>query len=297
MASYTNLNIPRIGDQMLQGFVKQLAVLAAFSTRYEPTPSGKNQGNTILVPLVGSLSATTYNGSYAISGGTMSVVTVTIDKHHVVHIGQNDLDAMNNSEAKLDNYFFQAGAALGQRVVEDVLTLVTTSNFASVTAVASTALDLPQLRAARLALNQANVRGLARFGLIDCVGYDALLGVTNFIQAYASADGGAAQREGSVGRKLGFDLYELNSMFTSANSVNAFLGQASAIAIAMRYVAPQKPEAYDMAQMFTDPASGATFGLRSIYDPLTALDYMAIECNWGKSVGLTQAARIIKRTD
>lgn len=296
MATYTNLNIPRIGDKMLEGFVKELAALSAFSTRYEPSPAGKHQGNSLLVPLIGSLSATTFNNNYAISGGTKSVVTVTIDKHRIVHIGQSDLDALNNSDARLDAFFFQAGAALGQSVVEDVLTLVTTANFTRVTSVASTALDLPQLRAARLALNQANAPKLARFGLIDAVGYDALLGVTNVLQAHMAGDS-KALREGSVGRLLNLDLWELNSSFTSTASVNAFIGQGSAIAVAMRYVAPQNPSAYDMAEVFTHPDSGATFGLRKIYDPLTGMDYMSIECNWGKSVGISNAARIIGRTD
>lgn len=296
MATYTNLNIPRIADKMLEGFVKTLAPLQAFSTRYEPSPAGRHLGNSILVPLVGTLSATTFGGDYAISGGTKTVVTVTIDKHKVVHIGQSDLDALNNSDARLDAFFFQAGAALGTAVVEDVLTLVTTANFSSVTSVSSTALDLPQLRAGRLALNQANAPKDPRFALIDCVGYDALLGITNFIQAYAAGDN-RALRAGAIGTVLGMDTWELNSVFTSAASINAFLGHASAIAVAMRYYAPQKPDAYDIAQAFSDPASGATFGIRSFYDEAKGMDYIAVECNWGKIAGLTNAARIIKRAD
>jgi len=297
MATYTNLNIPRLADKALEGFVKGLLSLSVFSTSYSPEAVDvRTKGNAVLVPLVGSLTATTFGGSYAICGGTKSVVTVTINRHKIVPIGQQDLDALNNSDSSLDSFSFQAGAALAQAVVEDVLTLVTTANFGSATSVASTALDVPQLRKARLLLNQANAPKSPRFALVDAVGMDALLAVTNFVQAQMFKDN-AVLTEGKVMRALGFDFNELNSSFVSANSVNAFLGHASAIAIAMRYVQPQRPDRYDNAQAYSDPTTGATFGLRDVYDPLTGTRYVALECNYGYSVGITNGARLIGRTD
>jgi hypothetical protein len=297
MATYTNLNIPKLANAALEGFVKELVALSVFSTSFSGEEVGtRTRGNVVLVPLVGALTATTFGGTYAVSGGTKSVVTVTINRHKVVHIGQSDLDALDNSDSALETFGFQQGAALAQAVVEDVLTLVTTANFASVTAVASTALDVPQLRAARLALNQANAPKKNRFALIDAVGYDALLSVTNFVQAHMFADN-QVLKEGRIMRAMGFDFHELNGSFVSAASVNAFVGHASAIAIAMRYLAPQKPSEYDNAGAYTDPKSGATIGLRDFYDPATGMRYIALEANFGKSAGITNGARIIKRTD
>lgn len=296
MATYTNLNLSRLANRALEAFVKDLVPLSLFSTNYSPEDAGRLKGNAVLVPLVGALTATTYNGSYAVCGGTKSVVTVTINRHKIVPVGQHDIDALNNSESGLDTFFFQQGAALAQAVLEDVLTLVTTANFTSVTAVASTALDVPQLRAVRLALNVANAPKSPRAALLDAVGMDALLGVTNFVQAHMFADN-QVLKEGKVMRALGFDFAELNSSFTSTASVNAFLGHASSIATAMRYLAPQRPDAYDMAQGFSDDRTGATIGLRDVYDPLTATRYIVLEANYGYSAGITNGGRIIKRTD
>ena len=297
MATYTNLNIPRLASAALEQFVKELAPLNVFSKSFTPEAiGGRSRGNAVLVPLIGALTATTFGGTYAVSGGAKTVVTVTVNRHKVVHVGQRDLDAMDNSDSGLDSFGRDMGAALAQGVIEDILTLVTTANFASVTAVASTALDVPQLRTARLALNQANAPKVGRFALIEAAGMDALLAVTNFVQAHMFADN-TVLREGRVMRALGFDTYELNGSFVSANSVNAFLGQASAIAIAMRYLEPQKPDAYEVAQAFSDPATGAVFGLRDTYDPLTGQRYIAIEANYGYSAGITQGGRVIKRTD
>lgn len=293
MATYTNLNIPRLGNQALEGLVNELLPLNVFSRNYSVEPLDRQRGNSILVPLTGTLTATTFAGNYAISGGTKSVITVTLDKHYVVHVGQNDMDALNNSESSLDTFFYQAGAALGRAMVTDVLTLVTTSNFGFATSTTGTALDVVHLRVARRLLNQANVPMANRFNLVDTVGMDALLAVTNFVQAHMFADNRVLQ-EGKVMRALGFDMYELNGLFTpAANSVMAFLGQAAAIAVAMRYVRPQKPAEYEVAESFGDPRSGATFGLRKFYDTSAGSDFMALEANWGKSVGIAQCARII----
>lgn len=296
MATYTNLNIPRLANAALEAFVKEMVALTVFSTNFSPEEVGRTRGNVVLVPLVGALTATTFGGTYAVCGGSKSVITVTINRHKIVHIGQQDLDALNNSDSALETFGYQQGAALAQAVIEDVLTLVTTANFTSVTAVASTALDVPQLRAGRLALNVANAPKAPRFALIDTVGMDALLAVTNFVQAYMFADN-QVLKEGRVMRALAMDFHELNSSFVSAASVQAFLGHASAIAIAMRYLAPQRPEAYEAAQAFSDAKNGMTIGFRDTYDPLTGTRYMGLEANYGYAVGITNGGRIIKRTD
>ena len=295
--AYTNLNLPRLATSALEGFVKTLVPFNVFSRSYSPESIGRATGNIVLVPLVGALTATTFGGTYAITTFAKSVVTITINRHKIVPIGQTDLDAINNSGASLESFGFQQGAALAQAVMEDVLTLVTTANFTAVgTAVSSTVLGLTELRAGRLALNQGNVPAQPRFALIDSIGMDALLAVTNFIQAMMFKDNSVLS-EGRVVRALGMDFFELNSSFTSAASVNAFIGHGSAIAIAMRYLQPQQPDKYARAEAYADPSTGATIGLRDMYDPLTGTRYVALECNYGYSVGITNAARIIKRTD
>jgi hypothetical protein len=296
--AYTNLNIARLANAALEQFVKELVPLRLFSNVFSPESYPvDHRGTAILVPLVGTLTATTFGGTYAITTFAKSVITVTINRHKFVPIGQTDLDAANNSASALESFGFQQGRALAQAVLEDVLTLVTTANFSAIgTAVASTALDVPGLRAGKLALDQANVPRSPRVTLMDSVGMDALLAVTNFVQAYMFADNNVL-KEGRVARALGADLYSLNGSFVAAASVNCFFAHPSAIAVAMRYLPPQRPENYDVAESFTDPNTGATIGLRDYYDPLTGTRYLAMECNYGYSAGITNGGRILKRTD
>ena len=282
MATYTNLNINRLANAALSAFVKELLPLNSFSTSFSPEAMGRARGNVVLVPLIGSLTATTFGGSYAICGGSKSVITVTINRHKVVHIGQTDLDAINNSDSSLESFGAQQGAALAQAVLEDIFTLLTTANYTSATAVTSTALDVPALRKARLLLNQDNAPKAGRSCILDCVPFDALLAVTNFVQAQMFKDQSVLS-EGRVMRALGMDFFELNNSFGSVNSVMGLVAAPSAIAIAMRYLEPQQPAQYDNTGAFSDPKTGATFGLRDVFDPLSGTRYMALECNYGYS--------------
>ena len=76
MATYTNLDNEIFANSALQAFVKTLAPLAAFSRNFSAAPVQK--GNTVLVPLIAALTATTFGGSYAVCGGTKTVVTISI---------------------------------------------------------------------------------------------------------------------------------------------------------------------------------------------------------------------------
>ena len=291
--AYTNLNNEIFADAALQGFVSELLPFAAFSTNFAPTPVKK--GDTVLVPLIASLTATTFS-AYNVTGGEMSVVTVTINRHKHVPVGQSDLQAANSSEASLVKFAYQQGVALAVAVLSDVFTLLTTGNFGIWNAaISSTAMDVSHLRAARLIMNRANVPRTNRSLMLDCTPYDALLGVTNFVQAHMMGDA-LAIKEGRIPRALGFALNELSTGFPGG-SVMGFAAHASAIAIAIRYLQPQDGNTYLDARPVADPTTGLVMGLRQHYDNNTGLQYLNLEANYGYSTGLTVAGRIIRQLD
>lgn len=294
MATYTNLNNEIFARAALQGLVKTLVPITRFARNFSPDQSQK--GDQVLVPLISTLTATTFGGSYAVCDGTKTVVTINLNKHKHVAVGQNDITAHASSEANLEDFGFQMGAALGTLVITDIMSLVTTANFGSVSSVNAASIGVAELRAQRLALNQANVPMSPRVNLIDCVGYDALLGVTNFVQAQMFKDQSVLQ-EGAVMRALGMDFYEINSLFPSGASVNSFAAHPDAIAVAMRYLAPQQGHSYSDARPIVDPASGLVIGLRDHYDNNTGTRYINLECLYGYSAGITNNGRIVKRAD
>jgi hypothetical protein len=291
--AYTNLNNEIFADAALNGFVAELLPFSAFSTNFAPTPVEK--GDLVLVPLIASLTATTFS-AYNITGGEMSVVTVTINRHKHIAVGQSDLQAANSSEASLVKFAYQQGAALAVAVLSDVFTLLTTGNFGIwQAAISSTAMDVSVLRSARLIMNKANVPKTNRSMMLDCTPFDALLGVTNFVQAHMMGDS-LAIKEGRIPRALGFALNELNSGFPGG-SVMGFAAHASAIAIAMRYLQPQDGNTYLDARPVAHPETGLVMGLRQHFDNNTGYQYLNLEANYGYSTGITTAGRIIRQLD
>lgn len=294
MATYTNLDDELFAQSALEAFVKVLTPLRAFSTNFSASPGSK--GASVLVPVVSNLTATTFGGSYAVCNGTKTVVTVSLTGHKFIAVGQDDITAANSSASSLESFGRQQGAALATLVMQDILSLITTANFSLATAVSSTALDVPQIRATRLLMNQNDVPMEPRSCLLDCTPMDSLLSVSNFVQAYAFADNQVLQ-EGRVRRALGFDLYELNNLFASGASVMGFACHPNAIAIAMRYLQPQSGNTYEAAGPVTDPETGLTLGLRKFYDNATGTRYIAMEANYGYAKGLSTGGRVLKRLD
>lgn len=294
MATLTNLNNEIFASSAIEGLCKILLPITKFARDFSPEQAKK--GNQVLVPLISTLTATTFNGSYAICGGTKTVATINLTRHRHVPVGQDDITAHSSSESDLRDFGFQMGKALGTVVLTDILSLVTTAHFTSAGATTLANFDIFQLRAARLALNLANVPTDPRNMLIDCSPFDVLLGVTAFRDASQFRDP-AVLAEGRILRALGMDFWEINSLFNTANSIMAFVAHPDSIAVAMRYLAPQAGHKYSEAMPITDPETGLTIGLRSHYDENTGTAFTNLECLYGYTVGLTNCGRIIKRLD
>lgn len=295
MATWTNFDVAFFAQNALEGLVSSLVPLRAFSFSASPEPISQ-KGTNVLVPLIGNVTATTFGGSYAVCGGTASVITVAINKHKVAAVGQNDLTAATSSRAQLASFANQQGAGLGLLVFQDILSVLTTANFAYASTVASTAMTLAEVRKARLLMNQNKAPMAPRALILDNIPYDALIGTTQWIQAQIAGNS-AAFREGNAGRAVGFDVYETNAL-PGTNSVMGFAAQASAIAIAMRYLDPGVGSQYYIdARPVTDPETGITMGLRHHYDPNTGTEYVNLECNYGYAAGITNCARLFGRTD
>jgi len=292
MATLTNLDDEIFAQNALQGLVSTLAPLRAFSTNFSPEPVQK--GDNVLVPLIGALTATTFS-AYNICGGTQTVITVSINKHKHVPVGQNDLTAASSSRASLEAYGFQAGAALGLLVFQDIYTLVTTGNFSLATAVSVVDFGISQIRAGRLMLSNAKVPMMGRSLVLDVNPFDNLLGISNFIQVNLSG-ANETLRDGRIGRALGLDVYETNAL-PGTNSVMGHIGHPVGIAVASRYLMPQQGHTYAEARAITDPDTGLTLGFRKHYDNNTGTLYTNIECNYGYSVGISNGLRVIKRLD
>jgi hypothetical protein len=294
MATYTNLNNEIFGRSAIEGLTKTLFPLLRFAR--DNSPATGQRGDQVLVPLISTLTATTFNGSYAVCGGVKTVATINLTRHKHVPVGQDDITYHSSSEANLKDFGFQMGKALGTLIMTDVLSLVTTANFSSAGQTTLSSFDPYQIRQARKQLNKADVPLDPRAALVDTDLYDVLLGVTPFNLSYAFADRDVT-KEGKLMRAFGMDFFEINGLFNSTYSVAAFAAHPDAIVFASRYLAPQAGNTYVNAIPITDPETGLTVGLREHYDNNTGTAYVNLECLYGFTVGLTNCGRILKRLD
>jgi hypothetical protein len=276
-------------QEALKAFTAKLAPLRAFSRSLDD--SAKSKGDAIVVPFISAMTATTFNATtanYQTAGGAVTHNTVNLNQHNIINFDITDLQSANSSAARFDQLAAQAGRALGQKVLENIWKLITTTNYgaASVTT-AEANYGLEELIALRAVLAGRNVDvdpGICSFIHNTVVGA-SLLGSTNVLQAYAIGDNQAA-RQGTLGQLVGFPTYETNILPTAATSLVAFACHPDAISVAMRYLEPLAGSEYLAVERVADP-SGIVMGYRRSFDQATGQMFGAFECLYGTATGLT----------
>jgi hypothetical protein len=276
-------------QEALKAFTAKLAPLRAFSRSLDDV--AKNKGDAIVVPYISALTATTFNASsanYQTGGGAVTHNTVSLNQHNIVTFDITDLQSANSSGARFDEIAAQAGRALGQKVLENIWKLITTTNFgaATITTLEAnyTLNSLIDMRAVLAGRNVDTDPGMCNF-IHNVTIAAALLKTSNVLNAYQIGDNQAA-RQGTLGRLVGSDTYETNILPTAATSLVAFMTHPDAINVAMRYLQPLASGEYLAVERAADP-SGIVMGYRRSFDQATGVMYGAFECLYGTATGLT----------
>lgn len=127
-------------------------------------------------------------------------------------------------------------------------------NSGTAVSITTAALAYTNLVALRTQLDEANVPTEDRWVVIPPWYEGLLLDSPNFINAEKAADGGAALRNGRIGRAAGFDIYKSNNVVTVTGDDDAILaGVPAAITYAEQI---NKVEAYRPEAGFSDAVKG-----------------------------------------
>lgn len=127
-------------------------------------------------------------------------------------------------------------------------------NSGSAVSVTTAALAYTNLVALRTQLDEANVQTEGRWVVIPPWYEGLLLDSPNFINAEKAADGGAALRNGRIGRAAGFDIFKSNNVVNVTGDDYAILaGVNTAISYAEQI---NKVEAYRPESSFSDAVKG-----------------------------------------
>ena len=286
MATLTNVNDKIIAQRALEGLVDFLAPLNSFSTSFSDETT--NKGDTVIVPLVGTLTATTFNQSYEVAGGTLTAVTVSINNHKIVPLSLTDVQFANSSVAQIEKWGYQAGQALGNQIISSVWTLITSGSpafFATAYTFPVASWNVSRLITVRQAMTVAKIPMDNRTLFLDPTSYSAMLSDTALQASYAAGNSSVIS-EGRVPRVMGFDVRESN-LIPTTDTMYGFAVHPSALAVAVRALSPQAPSEYLTAGVISQPETGASIGYRRHYQPATGTMHLNFEALFGATYGLT----------
>lgn len=284
MATLTNVNDTIISQNALQAFTEMLAPLSVFSKSYSDETEKK--GSAVMVPLFGNLSATTFNQDYEVGGGTITGVTVNLNIHKIVPVDLTDAQVANSSVADLEKWGIQAGQALATAVITDIFSLITSVNFgAPVITTTSGNWSYAQTNKLRRLANTNKLPQNGRTLFLDPTAMEALLN-DSAIKGSFFTQLAQSVATGLAINVAGWQVRESNLILTT-DVQYAFGVVPDAIALAVRYLQPQNPGAYDAVAKLTDAATGLTIGYRRHYQPAKGKHFANFECLWGRAVGLS----------
>lgn len=289
----SNLNDRLIAQAALEAFTADMEPLNIFTTSY--SAEVVRRGSTVEVPLIANLTATTFADDYTAGGGTMNVVSVSVDTHKIVTVSISDTEYSKSSVAEVTKFATQAGKALAQAVLEDVYSVfLTTASSAAQYAATLTGLSaftITNARSLRKALSDSKVPQTGRSLVLNTALYDSLLSQSGLIDASAFGARDAVV-DGRVPRIMGMNVYESLVLPTNGISLSGLAVHPNAVALAVRALEPQAPSEYLASQVITDPQTGLTIGTRRFYAPGTGKHHLAFECVFGKSRAITAAAKL-----
>lgn len=276
-----------ISANALEAFSASLAPVNSFSTSFND--DAQSVGSQVIVPFISEFAATGTSqvgdfsegsSTYDDTGTTgITESTVALSSHKRVTWELNDIQAANYSTASLERFGKQKGADLAKAVFQDILSAVTSSNFADSVAEASSTFDAEDIIEIRKEMVN-NGGDISQCALILAPDYYAgLLADDRFkADAYGSDD---AIKGGNVPSVVGIpSVFESNAIPDNSENLVGLLVHPSAIAVAMRYLAPLDPSAYGRADRLTDE-NGLVMGYREFYSPEKGKQFATLESLYG----------------
>lgn len=276
------LNDDIIAKKLLESFRASLAPLGMFSTDY--SPEAQKVGETVTVPLLGGLTASDKRNAYEEATGDMGSVQIKLDHYARATVDLSDEQYANCSSAKLEGWADEMAQAVAEKVIRDVFTLITPSNYPSLVPTTPGMTISKLIKGARKVMNANKVpfTGRTYFPSVDA--YD-LLGDDPSVKIASALHYGGTEyvREGQIPRYLGFNIFE--SVIIPASAVNGFCVHPAAIAAATRPLLPTKKEAYVESRVIKDKATGIALHFRRHYGTGVGKEFMSVECVYGFAVG------------
>lgn len=284
----TGINDDILSKSVLDGFIAGITPLTAFTTSFNSDAVKK--GDKVSIPRVGAqtdaAATKVSHTAYAIQGSQSDAIEITLGQPVYVSSALDDVEIASSSVLNLEMYGKQKGFNLAKKVFQDILSKVTNANYgAAVFTGAASTFDADDVVDIRTACSQADMPEEMR-ALILGPTYVGNLLKDNSIQNNSAFGSSNPIKEGSIGRLVGFDVFESNLIPSNSQNLVGLAAHPAGLAIAMRYLQPQAGNTYSAAYPVTDSKTGITIGVREGYDNLKGVKYKIWECVYGYEVGI-----------
>lgn len=290
----TVFNDTLFGQTAFQQLVDLLTPLNAFST--DISSEVKSEGSAVVVPLFGNVTTTTFTQATDVmeqTGGTLSAITVTLNKRRISPIDLTHQQLAESSNAgRWDKWAMQLGKSMAQTVLTDVWSVLLTTTFGNaIITTASANYTRTQLIEARKQLRAAGVRG--DYSFIGNLAIEAgLLGDTNLVNYFNRGDAQAI-KEGQLGRLFGMNVYSSDVIPSNSISLTGFACGQEGIAFAMRDLGPYLPAGdYEAVETLVDDETGITALYTRHWSRAQGKYFINLHTLYGYSAAVTGAVKL-----
>ena len=291
----TLFNDKLFAENFFQQVVEMLAPLRAFSTDFPSIT--KSAGDTVIVPLYGATTATTFTQATDVmeqTGGLITAVTVTVNSRKITPVDITSQQLADSSGANnLDAFAYQMAQSTAAMIMSDIFSAFTVTNYGAPTTTASANFKLDAITALRVALNGKKCPKNGRSIIVDDAVEAGIFSDTNLVLALNRGNASTIN-EGDIGRVLGFDVISTTALPLNAISMIGIACGKGALAVAFRNVGDLLPdEEYAAKEVVTDSATGLSMLLTRHWSRAQAKWFLNAQALYGYSKAVTLQGHIV----
>lgn len=286
-------------QEIFQQLTPLLTPFSIFAKNVSPTAAQK--GDTVVVPLFGNTTTTTFTQSttvYEQTGGTISAITVSLNLDDITPV---DLTARqlaeSTSASNFDAMAVQMASSHAERMLSHLFSAITTGSFG--TAAVSTAIAnydrdvLPLIKKAHV---QAGVRGPK--ALVINTDVEANFLSDSNLTLALNRGRPDTMDSGELGKLYGYDIFSTNELGTNSISLVGFATGRNAMAIAFRSLGDVVPdEEYAAIENITDDESGFSMLYTRHWSRAQGKWFINLRTLFGFANAVTNELKLLVRTD
>ena len=258
--------VPEVWDQDALDIIKKKYVFADTVTRKDSVVAGK--GDTIHVPVYtrGTANDKAALTQVTLQGQTFPEIPVLIDKHKEYSDLVEDILKLQSAYELRQPLLMAATESLAEAVDVDIRDAMVAAFATDIGPGAGNAITEATVRAAMVALDNANVPREDRYLVVSPAGYADLLGIDRFVSRdFVDEAHGGQIENGKVGAILGFDV----RMSTNLNVGQGFAYHKESFALAMQQK-PRNQSQYKQEYLGHLYTMDTVYGVKGLRDGTTA---------------------------